>query len=141
MPQSIEICFTRKEMTKKKEVAPFWKRAVAGIIDGMILIAARSLVKASFGNTMDDIFSSVLSFGYAPFMVYQYQATLGKMAMGTKIVSEDGKKLQIFQVLLREWVGKFISALFLLLGFLWALFDAKRQTWHDKIAGTLVVKS
>ena len=29
----------------------------------------------------------------------------------------------------------------LLLGFIWVAFDAKKQGWHDKLAGTLVVKS
>ena len=40
---------------------------------------------------------------------------------------------------LRETVGKLVSALILLLGFLWILWDKDRQGWHDKIAGTLVV--
>lgn len=43
-------------------------------------------------------------------------------------------------MLLREWIAKYVSALVLYLGYLWAIFDKDRQSWHDKIAGTVVVK-
>jgi uncharacterized RDD family membrane protein YckC len=40
----------------------------------------------------------------------------------------------------REYVGKFLSSLFFYLGFFWMLWDSQKQAWHDKIAGTVVVK-
>jgi len=38
-----------------------------------------------------------------------------------------------------RWVSYFISALPLYIGFVWAAFDGKKQAWHDKIAGTVVI--
>lgn len=43
-------------------------------------------------------------------------------------------------MLLRETLGKFVSSLFLGLGMFWAIWDKDRQTWHDKIAGTVVIR-
>jgi RDD family. len=39
-----------------------------------------------------------------------------------------------------RWVGMIISGLVLLLGYIWILIDKKNQGWHDKIAGTYVIK-
>ena len=64
----------------------------------------------------------------------------GKMAIGIKIVKTDGSSAKLGSVLLREIIGKIVSAIVLLLGFIWILFDGKRQGWHDKIAETVVVK-
>jgi len=44
-----------------------------------------------------------------------------------------------FTIIIRDVVGKFISAAVLLIGYIWMLFDKNSQTWHDKIAGTYVV--
>ncbi|PIP08224.1 MAG: hypothetical protein COX51_04865, partial [Syntrophobacteraceae bacterium CG23_combo_of_CG06-09_8_20_14_all_50_8] len=38
-----------------------------------------------------------------------------------------------------RWIGYFISALPLYIGFLWVAFDGKKQGWHDKLAGTVVI--
>lgn len=40
-----------------------------------------------------------------------------------------------------RYVGFFISCVVFLLGVIWAAFDAQKQRWHDKIAGTYVVKA
>ena len=64
----------------------------------------------------------------------------GKMAIGIKIVKTDGSDISIGTTLLREIIGKIVSAIILLLGYIWILFDGQRQGWHDKIASTYVVK-
>jgi uncharacterized RDD family membrane protein YckC len=51
----------------------------------------------------------------------------------------DGERLRLWNVL-RRHVGYVISGI-LFLGFLWILFDNRRQGWHDKLAGTIVVYS
>lgn len=43
-------------------------------------------------------------------------------------------------MLLREVIGKWVSGLVFGLGYFWAIWDKDGQTWHDKIAGTVVVK-
>jgi uncharacterized RDD family membrane protein YckC len=39
-----------------------------------------------------------------------------------------------------RWVGYIISAAGICLGFIWIIFDRKKQGWHDKIAGTVVIR-
>ena len=66
--------------------------------------------------------------------------TLGKMALGIKVIKRNGQALGLGQAALREVVGKFVSFIALCLGFLWVAWDPKKQGWHDKIAGTEVIK-
>jgi uncharacterized RDD family membrane protein YckC len=67
------------------------------------------------------------------------QATPGKIWMRLRIVdAQTGGDAPLPRLVLR-YFGYLLSALPLGLGFLWMLWDARRQTWHDKLAGTLVV--
>ena len=64
--------------------------------------------------------------------------TVGKAMLGIKIVGADGKPLSLGKAFLR-YIGYIVSGIVFALGFIWVLFDRKRQGWHDKIAGTYVV--
>ena len=64
--------------------------------------------------------------------------TIGKMTLGLKVVGADGKPPSGGKAVLR-YIGYFVSGIVLSLGFLWVVFDRKRQGWHDKLAGTFVV--
>jgi uncharacterized RDD family membrane protein YckC len=131
-----------KKTTKKatQNYAGFWIRVAAALIDGVVLGLIQALADMVFPGRMAGSVSLVLSLAYAPVMLYQYQATLGKMALKLKVVPEEGKKLEVSHILLREWVGKFLSVIVFFLGFIWVGFDEKKQGWHDKIARTLVVR-
>jgi len=73
------------------------------------------------------------------FFWLKYQATPGKILFDCKIVhAETGKPISLLQSIVRL-LGYLLSALPLGLGFLWALWDKRSQTWHDKLAGTVVV--
>jgi len=63
----------------------------------------------------------------------------GKRALRLRIVTESGGPPGFARGFART-VGSVISALPVLLGYLWMLWDSKRQTWHDKMAGTFVVR-
>jgi uncharacterized RDD family membrane protein YckC len=65
---------------------------------------------------------------------------VGKMTVGIKVVGVDGQPPTGGRALLR-YVGYALSGLVLSLGFLWVIFDRKRQGWHDKMAGTYVMYS
>ena len=67
------------------------------------------------------------------------QATLGKGAMGLKVITTDGQRISFGQASGR-YFGKILSAIILLIGYLMMIWDGKKQTLHDKIANTLVVK-
>ena len=64
--------------------------------------------------------------------------TPGKMLLGVRIVSLDGSRPTFWQAL-RRFVGYFLSALAIYVGYFWVLIDNRRQGWHDKLAGTIVV--
>jgi hypothetical protein len=68
------------------------------------------------------------------------QATPGKMAIAARIVdAKTGGKPSTSQLLIR-YVGYFVSSIPFGLGLFWVAFDARKQGWHDKMAGTVVVR-
>ncbi len=64
--------------------------------------------------------------------------TLGKIMLKLRVVKKNGLRIGILDAIIRNVFGYTISGMFLL-GYLWAMFDRDNQTWHDKLAGTLVV--
>jgi uncharacterized RDD family membrane protein YckC len=70
--------------------------------------------------------------------------TLGKQATGIRIVRDDGKQMTFGRALLREGVGKQLLGIitlyiYLVVDYLWPLWDRENQALHDKIASTHVV--
>lgn len=72
-------------------------------------------------------------------ILFSHGTTPGKNMLGMDVVDEDGRPATFWRMLLREWVGKFISGVVFGLGYLWILIDKDRQGWHDKLASTYVV--
>lgn len=69
------------------------------------------------------------------------QATPGKMAIGATIVdAESGQRPTTAQYLGR-YLAYYVSTIPLFLGFLWIAIDPRKQGWHDKLAGTVVVRT
>lgn len=67
--------------------------------------------------------------------------TPGMMLFGMHVVRDaDGSPPGFGRSILR-YVGYFVSSLLLFIGFIWVAFDRKKQGWHDKIAGTVVVRT
>ena len=66
------------------------------------------------------------------------QGTFGKYIMGIKVVDENGDRLTLQRSIKRS-SSKILSYVVMLLGFIWILFDKKRQGWHDKLNKTFVV--
>lgn len=64
--------------------------------------------------------------------------TPGKMLFRIRVVRLDGEPMTPGIAFLR-WAGYHLSSI-LLLGFLWVAVDPRKQGWHDKIAGTVVVE-
>lgn len=65
--------------------------------------------------------------------------TPGKQAMGLLVVRTDGQRIRLGAALLR-WLSYYVSGI-LFLGYVWVLVDDRRQAFHDKLAGTVVVYS
>ena len=67
-------------------------------------------------------------------------ATPGKLALGIRIVDAETRKTPPTGRLVVRLLCYLVSALPLCLGFLWIAVDRRKQGWHDKIAGTLVIQ-
>jgi len=87
---------------------------------------------------------------YAPLLLgrpgAQNGQTIGKRAMGIRVVREDGRPLTFATAVVRETLGRqlpaFItSGLYLPVDYLWPLWDGRRQALHDKIGRTLVIRA
>jgi uncharacterized RDD family membrane protein YckC len=77
--------------------------------------------------------------GYAFGLWLWKGTTVGGIIFKLKVVRLDGRIMDSATVLVRVLVA-FLSVFAAGLGFLWCLWDADRQTWHDKVAGTVVVR-
>jgi len=67
--------------------------------------------------------------------------TIGKNALGVKVVKvENMKVIGMGTALLRETIGKSLSAVILNIGYLMILWDKRKQALHDKVANTIVIK-
>jgi uncharacterized RDD family membrane protein YckC len=124
------------------EYAGFGRRLAAVLVDGLIVGAAGGLLGLlapdSGGVQALVVLGSVLY--YVLFIGVRGQ-TPGKMALGIKVVGPDGGPPGAVRAFVREVVGKFLSSLILCLGYLWMLWDEKRQCWHDKLVDTVVVRT
>ena len=142
------------EQLVQYEYAGFWIRFIAIIIDAILLALIRWPVAFILGDAMGYHYNTsfvhvninlagTVSFaiGIAYFVLMETsekQATIGKMVFGLKVIDQDGKRLNASKALIR-YLSKFVSAIILLIGFIMAGFDSKKQALHDKIAGTFVV--
>jgi uncharacterized RDD family membrane protein YckC len=68
------------------------------------------------------------------------QATPGKMAIGAKIVDAASGARPTTGQFLGRYLAYYVSTIPLCLGFIWVGIDARKQGWHDKLAGTVVVR-
>ncbi len=68
--------------------------------------------------------------------------TPGKKLLGLRVIDHQTGAVPGFgRMFIREIPGRILSGLFLSLGYFWALWDKNAQAWHDKLAGTVVVKT
>jgi uncharacterized RDD family membrane protein YckC len=143
--------------------AGFWIRFGASFIDSIILSVVTGIINTIFFGGFNLLPASdpdsaatagvaaglfgasfliqiAIQLGYYIILTGMYGATAGKMVFGLRVVDAQGQKIGLGKAAIRETVGKFVSGIVFGLGYLWVAFDEKKQGWHDKIAGTYVVK-
>jgi uncharacterized RDD family membrane protein YckC len=109
--------------------AGFWVRMVALLID---------VVLVGVVTQMHHLFLPCLAV-YGAILWKLRGATVGGIIFGLKVVRVDGKPSEWVTMIVRA-LACFFSLIVVGLGFLWIAFDPEKQGWHDKIAGTVVVK-
>jgi uncharacterized RDD family membrane protein YckC len=137
------------------EYAGFWLRVVATIIDTVLVVLVTSPMMLSvYGWDYFDEETSRTIEGPAEILIgwvlpaitvivfwMKKQATPGKMALSLRILdATTGDKPSSGQFVGR-YFGYLVSMLPLFLGLIWVAFDKRKQGWHDKLAGTVVVKA
>ena len=134
--------------------AGFWVRLGAYVVDSLIIMVLLApfyyfeyqrwadvpIEQMPTYTVTDFVLTAVIVLLVVWFWVKK-GATPGKMLFGLQIRDlKTGQFISTPKALLRYLVGYTISALVLCLGFIWIAFDKRKQGWHDKIAGTVVVK-
>ena len=148
--------FENHEQDRQIEYAGFWIRAGAFAVDAVFLSLASLLAAIpvlfflhNFAGGGAHELAVQLRFlvnwalpAALVILFWRYrQATPGKMVLRLKIVdARGGGKLSAGQCIGR-YFAYFLSFLVFGFGFLWIIFDARKQGWHDKLAGTYVIKT
>lgn len=136
-----------------QQYAGFWLRVGATLIDIVIMLVVILLpLTLIYGEQVwlgeklilgfwDVILNYVLPFVATIWFWLRFFGTPGKMALRLKIVdAETGDKLSLGQAIGRYFA--YIPSIFFFgLGLFWVGFDKKKQGWHDKLAGTVVIRS
>jgi len=113
--------------------AGFWLRMLALAIDALIVLVVSSAFYAQ------PKLSLVLLAGYGAVMWRFRGTTIGGIVFGIKVVRLDDRPVDWPTAIVRA-LASFLSLFAAGLGFLWIIWDPERQAWHDKIAGTVVVR-
>jgi uncharacterized RDD family membrane protein YckC len=132
---------TQASVTPETVCAGVLVRFVANFIDGLILIIPNLILRLVLPGALGLVSASVLGAVYTVYFWTNGGSTPGKKAMGLQVVLADGGGVLDVATALVRYVGYFISALPFFLGFLWAIWDPRHETWHDKIAKTKVIKT
>ena len=141
------------------ERAGFWQRFLAALIDGLIIGAVQGVLAAVFNDPLFDTSRNMQTTDYllfrttvagtigfalaSAYSIYFHGSgsgqTIGKKLLSIRVVGfDDGGPIGYGRSTLR-YIGTFLSRLPCGLGYLWMLWDNEKQTWHDKIANTIVV--
>ena len=137
----------------EREYAGFWIRTGAAIIDTiLILIITLPILTAIYGTDYwasesfvqgfwDVLFNYILpAIVVIIFWVYK-SATPGKMATKLTIVDAKTGGTPSTGQFIGRYLGYYVSMLPLFLGIIWVGIDKRKQGWHDKLAGTVVIRS
>lgn len=131
---------------ERTELAGFGRRLLAQVLDLFWLVPLSVLLDAvaifvndgpmSFGG---QLMANLIGALAVLLFWAERQATPGKMLLGLRIVDAGDGGPPGMRALVLRYVGYLVSALPLCLGYLWVLWDPRRQGWHDKMANTVVV--
>jgi len=129
------------------EFGGFWLRFLAFVVDSAIVFLIMALIVAGGAAALgaEGVFLATAIawlFGFLYWPVTQasrLQATLGKALLGMRVTGYQGNRLSFLRALGRE-LAKILSGAVFLLGYVVAAFTARKQSLHDLVASTLVVR-
>jgi uncharacterized RDD family membrane protein YckC len=128
-PQNGEIPVDESTLPR----AGFWIRIGALLIDAVLVGIILAVLHDAFGLEL------ILLAGYGAVMWKLKGTTIGGIVCDLKVTRVDGRPIDWGTAVIRA-LGCFLSLAVAGLGFVWIALDPQRQAWHDKIAGTVVVR-
>ncbi len=141
--------------TDEIEYAGYWVRVAALLINTLLIVGiTMPLLLASYGRScfsgstagtfpglVDFLLSWVAPAVAAILFWLHKQATPGKMVFSARVVDAKTGNILTLPQSIGRYLGYFVSTIPFGLGLLWVAFDPKKQGWHDKLAGTAVIRS
>jgi uncharacterized RDD family membrane protein YckC len=120
--------------------AGFWSRLGAVLIDSIILGMLYGILLAAVDPGVAYLVYIVANYTYFTILEGGPSGqTVGKKALGIRVIDfRAGGPIGYGRGLLRN-LAKILSSIVFALGYLWMLWDPEKQTWHDKLATTVVV--
>lgn len=138
------------------EYAGFWVRLGATLIDTVLVMAITfpllfavygrdyfdpELNAGMFAGPADFLISWVFPLVAAIWFWRARQATPGKMVLRLRIVDAGSGQTMSTGQCVGRYFAYLVSIIPLFLGFVWIAFDKRKQGWHDKLAGSVVVRA
>jgi len=119
--------------------AGFWRRFVGVIIDGILIGIPAYIIEPHNSSGRSGI-QLLIGLVYATLMIGSSRGqTLGQMALGIRVIDfNTGGSIGYGRAFIR-WLVSIVSAIAILIGYLWMLWDKEKQCWHDKAANDVVV--
>ena len=139
--------------------AGFWRRVLASIIDTLLFALIGGLIHFVFfgdesvnlipldaNNAFDfqiissgNLIEQLIIILATVFMWIKFLGTPGKLILGCHVVDAKTREAMTAGQAILRYVSYFVSTIPLGLGFLWVAWDKRKQGFHDKIAGTVVI--
>lgn len=134
-------------------------RLVSAIVDGIVIFIPTMIVASVFsmgglmastaaedggamaivGGLIANLLAFVISVGYYVY-TWAIGTSVGMKVLGLRMVRADSGDAPGFGRAVVRYIVAILSSIPLGLGYFWAIWDGQKQTWHDKAAGTIVIK-
>jgi uncharacterized RDD family membrane protein YckC len=121
------------------EAAGFWRRFAAAFIDG-VLVGIVDTILRLFLHEAGAALAILVSFVYYTYFHGTTGQTPGDAALGIKVLDIETREVIGYQRAFIRALVSIVSGLVVVLGYLWMLWDPRKQTWHDKAAGSLPIR-
>jgi uncharacterized RDD family membrane protein YckC len=120
--------------------AGFWRRFGGSFIDGIVVGVPTGILEAGTSRGTGYGLGALIGLIYFTLMIGSSRGqTLGQMAVGIRVIDfNTGGPIGYGRAFIR-WIMSYVSAIAILIGYLWMLWDKEKQCWHDKAANDVVV--